>query len=277
MRDYLTQKNVAVLALLQKKLQFLRDKVKIDVGDVDRSSVGDSRLVANWNARFKFAVSEEGRELQCLVDPRVSTISICTSELNQCGGSTAGTMKGTINQGVADLVGLDGDALETIEMVYDVATLMEALLTKANLSEISRLAVLGRIVMRELGGQTWGKDAQTRNALFSVSVERGLDTGCGFSTDDWFEAGEAAVAADVAANVVPLFVPGDVRVGLEDEFQLLVGEEDDAQRKLDSMSNALEEARRAQEKAWDEAQEAEMRRVIVTNELFVATPRRSRP
>ena len=36
------------------------------------------------------------------------------------------------------------------------------------------------------------------------------------------------------------------------------------------MSNALEEARRSQEKDWDEAQEAEMRRVIVTNELFVA-------
>ena len=130
--------------------------------------------------------------------------------------------------------------------------------------------------MREVGGQTWGKDAQTRNALFSASVERGLDTGCGFSTDEWFEAGEAAVAEDVAAGVVPLFVPGDVRVGLEEELQLLVGEEDDAQRKLDSMSNALEEARRAQEKAWDEAQEAEMRRVIVTNELFLAQNKRRR-
>ena len=267
---------MAVPALLQKKLQFLRDKVKIDVGGVDHSSVGDTSPVANWNSRFKFAVSEEGRDLEYLVDPRVATISICTAELNVCGGSTAVKMKGTINQGVADLVGLDGDALETIEMVYAVATLMEALLTKANLSEISRLAVLGRIVMREVGGQTWGKDAQTRNALFSASVERGLDTGCGFSTDDWFEAGEAAVAADVAANVVPLFVPGDVRVGLEDELQLLVGEEDDAQRKPDSMSNALEEARRAQEKAWDEAQEAEMRRVIVTNELFLARNKRRR-
>ena len=272
----MTQRNVAVPALLQKKLQFLRDKVKIDVGGVDRSSVGDTRPVANWNSRFKFAVSEEGRELQYLVDPRVATISICTAELNKCGGSTAGTMKGTINQGVADLVGLDGDALETIEMVYAVATFMEALLTKANLSEISRLAVLGRIVMREVGGQTWGKDAQTRNALFSASVERGLDTGCGFSTDDWFEAGEAAVAANVAANVVPLFVPGDVRVGLEEELQLLVGEEDDAQRKLDSASDALEVARRAQEKVWDEAQEAEMRRVVVTNELFVAQNKRRR-
>ena len=57
---------------------------------------------------------------------------------------------------------------------------------------------------------------------------------------------------------------------------MLVGEEDDAQRKLDSMSNALEEARRAQEKAWDEAQEAEMRSVIVTNELFVAQNKRRR-
>ena len=175
-----------------------------------------------------------------------------------------------------DLPARLSDALETIEMVYAVATLMEALLTKANLSEISRLAVLGRIVMREVGGQTWGKDAQTRNALFSASVERGLDTGCGFSTDDWFEAGEATVAANVAANVVPLFVPGDVRVGLEEELQLLVGEEDDAQRKLDSASDALEVARRAQEKAWDEAQEAEMRRVVVTNELFVAQNKRRR-
>ena len=269
---------MAVLALLQKKLQFFRDKVKIDAGDVDRSSVGDARLVANWNARFTFALSEEGRELQqvCPVDPRVSTISICTSELNQCGGSTAGTMMGTINQGVADLIGLDGDAIETVEMVHAVATLMEALLTKANVSEISRLAILGRIVMRELGGQTWGKDAQTRNALLSSSVQRGFDAGCGFSTDDWFESGEAAVAEDMRANVVPLFVPGDVRVGLEDELQLLVGEEEDAQKKLDSMSNALEEARRAQEKAWDEAQEAEMRRVIVTNELFLAQNKRRR-
>ena len=57
---------------------------------------------------------------------------------------------------------------------------------------------------------------------------------------------------------------------------MLVGEEDDAQRKLDSASDALEVARRAQEKAWDEAQEAEMRSVIVTNELFVAQNKRRR-
>ena len=87
---------MAVPALLQKKLQFLRDKVKIDVGGVDRSSVGDTRPVANWNSRFKFAVSEEGRDLEYLVDPRVATISICTAELNVCGGSTVVKMKGTV-------------------------------------------------------------------------------------------------------------------------------------------------------------------------------------
>ena len=70
----------------------------------------------------------------CPVDPRVSTIAICTSELNQNGVSTACTMMSTINQGVADLIGLDGDAIETVEVVYAVATLMEALLTKANVS-----------------------------------------------------------------------------------------------------------------------------------------------
>ena len=129
----MTQRNVAVPALLQKKLQFLRDKVKIDVGSVDRSSVGDTRPVANWNSHFKFAVSEEGRDLQYLVDPRVATISICTAELNKCGGSTAGKMTGTINQVVADLIGLDGDALETIEMVYAVATLMEIAVDKDQL------------------------------------------------------------------------------------------------------------------------------------------------
>ena len=64
MRDYLTQKNVAVLALLQKKLQFFRDKVMIDAGDLDRSSVGDVRPVANWINRFKFALSDGGRELE---------------------------------------------------------------------------------------------------------------------------------------------------------------------------------------------------------------------
>ena len=159
MRGYLTLRNAAVPALLQNKLQLSRGKLTFEAGDLDRSRVGDVRPVANWNNRFKFALSEEGRELQqeCPVDPRVSTISICTSELNQCGGSTAGTMMGTINQGVADLIGLDGDALETVEMVYAVATLMEALLTKANLSEISRMAVLGRIVMREVEGKLGAK------------------------------------------------------------------------------------------------------------------------
>ena len=63
---------------------------------------------------------------------------------------------------------------------------------------------------------------------------------------------------------------------LEDDLQLLLDEEQDAQTKLDVLSNALDEARRAQEKAWDEAQEAEMRRVVVTNELFLAQNKRRR-
>ena len=51
--------------------------------------------------------------------------------------------------------GRDGVEMETAPMAFVVATLLEVILAKANLSDVSCLAVLGRVVARELNKEKW--------------------------------------------------------------------------------------------------------------------------
>ena len=115
--------------------------------------------------------------------------------------------------------GRDGVEMETAPMVFAVATLLEVILAKANLSDVSCLAVLGRVVARELNKEKWRTCLTSRSATFSAAVAKLLDEGCGFGNDDWFENGEAEARAQEDADVVPNFCSGNVEKGLALELE----------------------------------------------------------
>ena len=113
-------------------------------------------------------------------------------------------------------------------MVFAVATLLEVVLAKANLNEVSSLAVLGRVVARELNKRKWREALGSRSATFHAAVAKLLDEGCGFGNDDWFQNGAEEARAQEDAGDIPNPYSGDVERGLALELDAKTADERDA-------------------------------------------------
>ena len=235
----------------------LRDPV-----DADQSS-NDDGLVGEWIKTFT-------------TDEKVGALTLGLVETSQAGGSTRSSMLKTLRQGLADLSGRDGDKMETRAMVFALATVFEALLTKANLSDVSKLAVLGRVVGRELNSQEWCDDAHRRSSIFSAAVDHFLESRCGFFEEGWFDEAEKADENEKKDNCFANFFPEEVEVDLEQELQEKIDEEAECQGAVDRCTEALVNARSAHGKALREARAAEAVRIDVANDLFVVRRKRRR-
>ena len=233
-----------------------------DSVDADQSS-NDDGLVGEWIKTFT-------------TDEKVGALTLGLVETSQAGGSTRSSMLKTLRQGLADLSGRDGDKMETRAMVFALATVFEALLTKANLSDVSKLAVLGRVVARELNSQEWCDDAHRRSSIFSAAVDHFLESGCGFVEEGWFDEAEKVDENEKKANCFANFFPEEVEVDLEQELQEKIDDEAECQGAVDRCTEALVNARSAHGKALREARAAEAVRIDVANDLFVVRRKRRR-
>ena len=239
-------------------------KVRSSV-DADQSSK-DEKQVGEWIESFSSDATDE----------RVGALTQSLVETSQAGGSTSASMLKTLRQGLADLSGRDGDKMETRAMVFALATVFELLLARANLSDVSKLAVVGRLVARELNSQKWGADAHTRSMVFSAALDHFLESGCGFGTADWFQSAEEVAEGSRQANCFPHYFPESVEVDLEHELQDKIDEEAECKVAVDRCAEALATARGAHQKAVREARAAEALRIDVTNDLFVVRRKRRR-
>ena len=159
-------------------------------------------------------------------------------------------------------------------MVFAVATLLEGILAKANLSDVSCLAVLGRVVARELNKEKWRTCVNARSATFAAAVAKLLDEGCGFGNDDWFENGEAEARAQEDAGVVPNFCSGDVEKGLTLELEAKTAYEREYEAEMERRAQDLLDARTAHKGAVDDVRVAVEVRLEVQNDLWVVRQRR---
>ena len=170
--------------------------------------------------------------------------------------------------------GRDGVDMETAPMVFAVATLLEVVLAKANLNDVSSLAVLGRVVARELNKRKWRECLGSRSATFHAAVAKLLDEGCGFGNDDWFQNGAEEARAQEDAGDVPNPYPSNVERGLALELDAKAADERDAAAEMERLARDLVDVRSAHKVAADEAREAAEMRLEVQNELWVVRQKR---
>ena len=245
--------------------------VSISLAEAVTASSGNGSRVADWIKEFNKAQVPEDTEVSTA---QVEVLVEAIEGVSQAGGSTGGSMKEAFVQGVADLGGRDGVEMETAPMAFAVSTLLEAVLAKANLSDVCRLAVLGRVVAREINNQTWRTCVKARSATFSAVVESFLGGGCGFGDADWFENREAKVLAQKEAGVVLNLCPLDVEDGLAKKLQAKIVDKRDCRAEMERLARDLREARTAHTNAVDDARIAAAVRVEVQNELWIVRQRR---
>ena len=89
----------------------------------------------------KFDQQTRGQESE-----RIEALVGAMAWIRRTGGSTMESMVNAFRQGTADVGGRDIRAPETSSMLFAVATIIEILLAKANVGDVSRLAVLGSVV-----------------------------------------------------------------------------------------------------------------------------------
>ena len=164
--------------------------------------------------------------------------------------------------------------METAPMVFAVATLLEVVLAKANLNDVSCLAVLGRVVTREMNKKKWRDCLGARSKTFYAAVAKLLDEGCGFGNDDWFPNGEEEARAQEDAGNVPNFCSGDVEKGLALELEAKTVDERDAAAEMERRAQDLLDARTAHKDAVNEARVAAEVLLEVQNELWVVRQKR---
>ena len=233
-----------------------------DPTDADQS-INDNELVGEWIKTFT-------------TDEKVGALTLSLVETSQVGGSTRSSMLKTLRQGLADLSGRDGDKMETRAMVFALATVFELLLARSNLSDVSKLAVLGRVVARDLNIQEWCADAHGRSSIFSAAVDHFLESECGFYNADWFHKAEEAAENERKANCFANYFPENVVVDLEQELQDKIDDEVECQSAVDRCAETLANVRSAHLKVVREARAAEALRIDVTNDLFVVRRKRRR-
>jgi hypothetical protein len=239
--------------------------------DAKEASSAKDRRVADWIKGFESAPRSETNEVS---EAQVEALFDAMEAVCHVGGSTGRSMKHTFTQGLADLGGRDGVEMETAPMVFAVATLLELVLAKANLNEVSSLAVLGRVVARELNKRKWRESLGSRSATFHAAVAKLLDEGCGFGNDDWFQNGEEEARAQEDAGDVPNLYSGDVERGLALELEAKTVDERDAAAEMERRAQDLLDARSAHTDAANEAREAAEMRLEVQNELWVVRQKR---
>jgi len=234
---------------------------------------GDDLEMANVISAFTRVEWTGGTQFE---EEQVDALVKCMESVSQTGGSTCAAVGTAVRQGLSDMAGRSGADIETRALAFAVSAIMEAVLAKANLNEVTRLGVLGRVVARQLAGQDWNGDSLNRTAAFSEAVGRFLDGGCGFGGATWFEVGQQQVAADTAVNLVPNFYPASLENDLVQELDEKRADEREKRVEEAKTGDALAQARSDHRVAAEEARFARTLRVTVANELLLVRRKRRR-
>ena len=216
----------------------------------------------------KFDQQTRGQESE-----RIEALVGAMAWIRQTGGSTMESMVNAFRQGTADVGGRDVRAPETSSMLFAVATIIEILLAKANVSNVSRLAVLGSIVARELNRQN------ERTRVFNEAVDEFRDGGNGYGSAPWYQDGEKTEKHQKAGGVVSRWggpLQAELEAGLVRDLEKCKKAENESETKTEKRRDAYLDARQAWRDADEEWRRDRALRIWTSNELELVRGKRRR-
>jgi hypothetical protein len=213
----------------------------------------------------KFDQQTRGQESE-----RIEALVGAMAWIRQTGGSTMESMVNAFRQGTADVGGRDVRAPETSSMLFAVATIIEILLAKANVGDVSRLAVLGSVVARELNRQ----NECTR--VFNEAVDEFRDGGNGYGSAPWYQDEEQAEKHQKSVGVVPRWAGRELEAGLVRDLEKCKKAENESETKSEKRRDEYLDARQAWRDADEEWRHNKALRVWTSNELELVRRKRRR-